>query len=355
MRKPNLTGLLTAAGGLALLVWVVRQVGVRQLEADIRQVGWGLVAIIALGGLRFVARAIAWRLCLERPHRLPLAGAFAAVVCGDALGNLTPLGPLVGEPAKAAFVRDRVALAPAVAALAIENVLYTLSAAAMIAAGMIALLFRFTPPPALQNVGKAAIAATVVLFAVALWLLWRQPALISRSLEILGAFRLKSEATRVETRAQPTRVDASAEATPRGRIRELEQQIYGFARRRRAALPAVVAAEAAFHALGVAEVHLTLSLLYGTAPPLLTSFIFETANRLITVVFKFVPLRLGVDEAGTAVFAQVLGLGTQTGVALAIVRKVRVLFWTAAGGILLLREGLSARAPRGVDGGVFRP
>jgi hypothetical protein len=346
MRKPNLTGLLTAAGGLALLVWVVRQVGVRQLEADIRQVGWGLVAIIALGGLRFVARAIAWRLCLEPPHRLPLAGAFAAVVCGDALGNLTPLGPLVGEPAKAAFVRDRVALAPAVAALAIENVLYTLSAAAMIAAGMIALLFRFTPPPALQNVGEAAIAGTVVLFAVALWLLWRQPALISRSLEILGAFRLKAEATRVET---------SAEATPRGRIRELEQQIYGFARRRRAALPAVVAAEAAFHALGVAEVHLTLSLLYGTAPPLLTSFIFETANRLITVVFKFVPLRLGVDEAGTAVFAQVLGLGTQTGVALAIVRKVRVLFWTAAGGILLLREGLSARTPRSVDRGVFRP
>jgi hypothetical protein len=333
MRKPNLTGLLTAAGGLALLVWVVRQVGVRQLETDIRQVGWGLVAIIALGGLRFVARAIAWRLCLEPPYRLPLAGAFAAVVCGDALGNLTPLGPLVGEPAKAAFVRDRVALAPAVAALAIENVLYTLSAAAMIAAGMIALLFRFTPPPALQNVGEAAIAGTVVLFAVALWLLWRQPALISRALEMFG----------------------KANSTHRSRIRELEEQIYGFARRRRGALGAVAAAETAFHALGVAEVHLTLWLLYGTPPPLLTSFIFETANRLITVVFKFVPLRLGVDEAGTAVFAQVLGLGTQTGVALAIVRKVRVLFWTAAGGILLVREGLSARLARSADRGVFRP
>lgn len=328
MRKLNLTGILTAIGGLALLVWVVRQVGVRQLEADIRQVGWGLIAIVALGGLRFAARAIAWRLCLEPPHRLPLADAFAAVVCGDALGNLTPLGPIVGEPAKAAFVRDRVSLGPAVAALAIENVLYTLSAAAMIAAGMITLLFRFTPPPALQSVGEAAIAGTVLLFAVALWVLWRQPALISRALGVLGERHTS-------------------------RIRQLEEQIYSFARRRRGVLPAVAAAETAFHALGVAEVHLTLALLYGTPPPLLTSFIFETANRLITVVFKFVPLRLGVDEAGTAVFAQVLGLGTQTGVALAIVRKVRMLFWTAAGGLLLLREGLSDRSSRGADRGVL--
>ena len=72
-------------------------------------------------------------------------------------------------------------------------------------------------------------------------------------------------------------------------------------------------AEASFHALGVAEVHLTLRLLYGTAPALLTSFILETTNRLIQVVFKFVPLRLGVDEAGTAVFTQVLGLGEPDG------------------------------------------
>ena len=52
-----------------------------------------------------MVRAAAWSLCVEPPHRLPLGEAFAAVVCGDALGNLTPLGPLVGEPAKAAFVR----------------------------------------------------------------------------------------------------------------------------------------------------------------------------------------------------------------------------------------------------------
>ena len=286
MRRLSITGVVTALAGLTLLVWVVSRVGVAQVQADFHQVGWGLTAIIVIAGLRFLTRAAAWRLCLDPPHRLRLGDAFAAVICGDAIGNLTPLGPLVGEPAKAAFVRRRVALAPALTALAIENVLYTLSAAAMIAAGMVALLFRFDLPSAMRGIGEASIAAALLLFAVALWLLWRQPALISRALGV--APRLSHHA---------------------GRIRALEEEVYTFAARHTGALPALAAAELTFHALGVAEVHVTLWLLYGAPPQLLTSFILETTNRLITVVFKFVPLRLGVDEAATALFTQVLGLG----------------------------------------------
>src|SRR5689334_8562737 len=139
MQRVSVSGLLTALAGLALLVYVVKSVGVAEIAADVRQVGWGLLLVIAIGGLRFLLRAVAWRLCLEQPSALPLRTAFAAVVCGDTIGNLTPLGPIVGEPAKAALVRKRMPLGPAVTALAIENVLYTLSAAAMIASGMVAL------------------------------------------------------------------------------------------------------------------------------------------------------------------------------------------------------------------------
>src|SRR3954449_4731660 len=309
-RRFNVTGLVTAALGLALLAWVVEYVGVAQIAADFRQVGWGLLAIVAIGGARCRMRAIAWRLCLDPPHRLALLDAFSAVICGDAIGNLTPLGPLVGEPAKAAFVRRRVALGPAVTALAIENVLYTLSAAAMIAAGMIALLLRFQLDPAIRGIGELAVVATLVLFAAALWLLWRQPAVISRALGVAPRLRRHAD-----------------------RMRALEAQIYTFAARHTRTLPALAAAEIGFHALGVAEVYLTLSLL--NAPvTLLTAFLFESANRLLTVVFKFVPLRLGVDEAGTAAFARIVGLAAKTGLSVGIVRKVRVIFWTAAGGLL---------------------
>jgi hypothetical protein len=331
--RTSVTGIVTALAGLALLVWVVMRVGAAEIAADVRQVGWGIAAIVAIGGLRFLLRAAAWRLCLDAPRDLALGRAFEAVICGDAIGNLTPLGPLVGEPAKAAFVRGRVALGPAVAALAVENLLYTLSAAAMIAAGMVALLVRFELPPdsagaAMRGIGEASIAATIALFAAALWMLWRQPALVSRALGMTP--RLYRHA---------------------GRIRELEAQIYSFTSRHRARIPALAALELGFHALGVAEVYVTLWLLAGAAPSLMTSFIFEAWNRLITVVFKVVPLRLGVDEASTAAFAHIIGVSAKTGLSLAIVRKMRVLFWAAAGGVLLVRAGMS---PGGVQAAAGR-
>jgi hypothetical protein len=278
------------------------------------------VLIVAFGGLRFLLRAVAWRLCLDPPHRLGLKDAFAAVICGDAIGNLTPLGPLVGEPAKAAFVRGRVALTPALTALAIENVLYTLSAAAMIGAGMVALLLRFQLPSDVRGVGQLAIAATLALFLAALWMLWRQPALISRTLSLAPPLRKHAE-----------------------RIRQMEEEIYTFASRHRRALPALAAAEMGFHALGVAEMYLTLWLLNVSGPTLLYAFLFETANRFITVVFKVVPLRLGVDEVGTKYFATLLGLPPNIGLALALIRKFRMVFWAASGGILLVRAGLAAK------------
>jgi hypothetical protein len=180
-------------------------------------------------------------------------------------------------------------------------------------------LVRFRLDPAIRGIGGISVAATILLFAAALVVLWRRPALISRA---LGAVpRLRRHA---------------------GRVRALESQIYTFASRHKRSLPALAGAEAAFHALGVAEVYLTLRLLDVPVSPT-TAFLFESANRLMTVIFKFVPLRLGVDEAGTAAFATIIGLSAKTGLSLGIIRKVRVVFWAAAGGLLLVREGLSAR------------
>ena len=98
----------------------------------------------------------------------------------------------------------------------------------------------------------------------------------------------------------------------------------------------MVALEGAYHAAGVAEVFVTLAWI-ATPPTLLIAFILETANRLTNVVFKFVPMRLGVDEAGSALLTTVLGYTSATGATLALVRKVRMLVWTAVGVFFLAR------------------
>jgi hypothetical protein len=58
---------------------------------------------------------------------------------------------------------------------------------------------------------------------------------------------------------------------------------------------------------------------------------FESLNRVITAAFKFVPLRVGVDEAASGGFAALVGVNPVAGVAPALVRKVRSLFWMGIG------------------------
>jgi hypothetical protein len=82
----------------------------------------------------------------------------------------------------------------------------------------------------------------------------------------------------------------------------------------------------------VLEVYVTLLWLLGDrSPTIVQSVIFEALNRVITVVFKFVPFRVGVDEASAGALAPVLSVNPAAGVALAVVRKVRNLFWAAIG------------------------
>ena len=323
-RRPlTLAGLLTTTAGLLLFVWWIQRIGFSEILAGFRQIGWGLAIIVVLGGLRFALRAAAWMLCVEPPNRLRFRDAFGAVIAGDALGNLLPLGPIVSEPAKAAFVRPHVRLGAAVTALAIENVLYTLSVAATIAAGMAALLLVFDIPTVLREISEVAIVAVVLLFAVAIVVIWRQPAVVSRTVGALlpGSFgRARLE-----------------------RLRDVEVQIYTFASRRGLAMLPLIGAEVMFHALGVLEGYVTLWLLVGSPPSLVIAFIVETVNRLITVAFKFVPMQVGVNEAGSALLTTVLGLGAASGTTLGLVRKVRMLCWTGVGVLLLINHGLTAR------------
>src|SRR5262249_41835431 len=137
-----------------------------------------LAAIVVIAGVRFAFRAAAWSLCLEPPHRMPFSAAFQAVIAGDALGNLTPLGVVASEPAKAAFVRQEVPLGPALTALAIENIFYTLSVAAMIASSTIALLLSFTLPASVSEAAWISVVSIALLFVVIAVLLWRRPAIV---------------------------------------------------------------------------------------------------------------------------------------------------------------------------------
>ena len=285
---------------------------------------------IAISAIRHIVRSLAWVNCFEAPHKLPFRDAIAARIMGDALGNIIPLASMaVSEPSKAAFVRHRVPLMAGLSALAIENIFYSLSVVLFIFSGTTALLLTFPLPKALRY---AALGTLVGVFVVAMigYLVinrrWRflSGVLVFLSNRVTAKSWLESATSRTKT---------------------LEERIYGFYDRNRGRFLKIFALEICFHLAGTLEIYTTLLFISETvAPTLLTAFILESVNRVINVVFKFVPLRTGVDEAGTGMLAKVLGFTTAIGVTLAIVRKARDIFWTTIGVILIVRRGLSLRA-----------
>lgn len=309
-----------------LFAYTLRQTGLDTVADGFRRVGGAFAVIVLLSGLRFLLRAWAWVLCTEPPHRLRLRDTFPALVSGDALGNLTPLGLFVSEPMKAAYVRDRVSLMSALSGIAVENLFYIFTVASMIAGGTLALLAVFDVPAALHAMSLVALAGMIGFLVVTL-------ALVSGRVRPLtwALARLHRHALAPASLVRRT-----------GKLQALEERVYTFAQRHPSRPVPILLLEFGYHVAGVAETYLTIAMLLptGAAPTLLGAFLLESLNRLINVAFKFVPMRLGVDEAGTGLLTQVLYGTSALGVTLAVVRKARMLVWTGVGVAFLGLHGL---------------
>jgi hypothetical protein len=130
-------------------------------------------------------------------------------------------------------------------------------------------------------------------------------------------------------------------------VRLFENLIYGFYRRHPKRFLPICLIEATFHLLGIFEVWFILSRI--SFPDILSAFLLESVSRLITIVFKLIPFVIGVDEAGAQFVAETVALGAGIGVTLAVIRKGRILFWTAIGLLLIVKRGLSVRAMSKID------
>jgi hypothetical protein len=312
-------GVLVSILGLALLVWQVKQAQPEKITAALAQVGWGFLAILAVSFVRFGLRSLAWTTLMN--GHLSLKGAIGATIAGDAIGNLTPLSLLVSEPAKALYLRDEAPAARSLAALTAENFFYSLSVAMFIIFGTIAMLEVFPAPAELRLAGLISLGLMALVVAGACWLAWHEPALISATLA-----RLPFPILRGLT----------------ARVREFETTTYAFARQSPGRLGAVVACETGFHLLSFAESYFTVWLITGTSAPL-AAFVLDTFNRIVNVVFRAMPLRIGVDESSTAIVALAVGFTSAVGVAIALVRKGRMLVWAAIGIALSVRKGIRVR------------
>jgi hypothetical protein len=362
----------TALIGTALFAYSIRALGFARIQEAFVRIGWGFGAILLVSGAREAVRTLAWTHAIEGPVRLSFTDAFRARLAGEAFSALLPMGILVGEPMKAEHVGHRLPFATAFSALAVEFAFYGVSLVLLLSAAVVTLFpssavlliaaMAFTVVPLVRNRNRrtalaepiAAPGATPSAFerrcipsgcvappSNTAGILGRH-ALPAGRIATLGAtmdlhhglLAARQHVANVVTRLLET-------------LRRLVGPVLRFASLNPGRAWRLVVLEAAFQLFAVAEVYLTLALITPQHVAWSSALVLETVSRAVTIIFKVLPMRLGVDEAGAAVFADRLGLGAATGITLALVRRMRLLCWSAVGIVFVLVRSIRRSAVPG--------
>ena len=321
--KSRLLALISAVIGLALFVYVIRQTGLDEIGARVRQLGAGFLLILAISAFRYLTRSLSWLRCMNPEERsIGFWTLWRARLAGEAIGDLTA-GPLVAEPLKVIVLGDQVSMTSRVSSLTVENITYTVSSCVMVMAGAIALLTSFGLAGSLRVAMLASLAAVIVVIVASVIVIGRRWKLGSGIATLLARTLIRDKAKLASIEAKIVH------------LAELEEYIFDFFAKRPMDFFLVILCQMSFHLAGVTEIFVTMKLI-GADLSFATAFLMESVNRALNIAFVFVPAMVGVDELGTRELAKVLGFAGTDGVALAVIRKIRMFCWIGVGLVFLL-------------------
>jgi lysylphosphatidylglycerol synthase-like protein len=290
--------LLLLAAGAAVLIVLVRRVGLATITSLLRQVGWGFAVVSVLYFTHICVRAAAlWRSIGELRFR----DVLRVRLSGEAIEMLTFTGPFLAEPAKGVLLtRHGIGGAHAFGGLATEYLLYTLTSTWMAVVALSLLLARGVLPQGLDTPVKLVVAGMIAFTVGCVVAARTGVGLIVPVVRGIGATRLAM------------------------RIEPVERVLVGFMHDRPAQLAEVVGLELLAQGLLAAEIFVTIRAL-GYAFSSLQAVLVEGAVKFISIAFFFVPGQLGAQESVYTLLFQSLGLPGAIGLTMALVRRVRAL------------------------------
>lgn len=314
--------------GLGLFALLIAETGPGTIAARISEVGTGFLLLILIFGFRHILRTIAWYFAIEPEERqVKFWDLFGIRLVGEAVTDLTFLGPLLGETVKGVTLSRRISAEHSASSLVIENLAYSSAAGLVIACGVVLLVSEFATPGSVQTAGLVVLA---ILFCAACTV----GLIFKKRFKVIGNLLDSLKRWKI---GWGSRLEAK-----RDRIDRFEETVHDFYGRHKAGSAFILLLEITAILTGVIEAYIILSLTVHRSS-LLAAFIIEAVNRAVNLFFSFVPMRVGVDEGGTALVVKAVGYSASEGVSLAIIRKIRTLFWVAVGLLLAARYSVSLK------------
>lgn len=304
------------AGGIVVLILLVRQAGLTTLMASIRRAGWVIAPIVVLWGVVYGCNARAWQLLVpDRPVSFTFRRAFLLSINAFALNFATPFLAMGGEPFRIAGASRTLGQSRAVGSVvgfrflhAVGHILVFLLA--IIPAGILL-------PHTLPIVLALALVATVLILIAAFLLSQHRSGVFERGVSFLARVPLLRRLTRRLERH-------------RGALQELDRELTAIHRETPWHFQRALAIETTGRLLSTMEYALILNGL-GLQQTLWHGFVVANMSSLITNLLIFIPFEIGTKEGGGFAIFGLLGMNPALGVSAALLSRVRELIWMAIG------------------------
>ncbi len=317
MRKLELISLIV---GVVFFVVLLDRIGWGVIFQQLLDVGWTFLLVLLISAGRYAVRTQAWRYAFAAHHELPsFSEMFQARLAAQAIGYLTFAGPLLSEPAKAGLLREQMPLRIGLGGALLEAGAYTLTSGFILTAGVALGLLRLEPQRQQQLAGWVVIALFLAIWLGGRWILKHRVRVLSKLLGMLARAGLRGWVERRRERlenGEQQLLDYYARNTVRFRLMFLWEMI-----------------SQAFALLEVYAILVAMGVTIGWADVI----IIEAFSKGLATVFFFVPGRVGTDEGGLVALFKLMRLGIEHGASLALVQRLRGIFWAAVGLALLAR------------------
>ena len=315
MPKRRPVRIIGAILGIALVGYLMLRAGSSTLLESLHRLGWGLALIIALGGVSQLVRSYAWRLTLAGcGSKVSLARLFQLRLVSEAAGQVGAMGLMFGEGVRVSAMSQDIPMDSRVSSVTLDRAMFVITGAVVSVFGIIAALLIVPVTNALLLYAILFAAGVAVLLCLAALAVVRRWPLLSAGARAVGRIGYIGE-----------RVEAKLPL-----ISSIENRLFDFHNETPFAFHASLTMNTAAHALAVLEVYLILFLL-GAKAGAASALVFEGITKLVGIAGLLSPGNVGTYEGGNVLIAKMFALPAFTGLAIAVARRARAIFWTAAG------------------------
>ena len=305
--------------GALLLANLVRRAGPSALLESVATLGWGLILVLALGGVSHLVKTWAWRITLlDEKHHVSFGRMLGLRLSSEAVGQFGVLGQVSGETLRVSLMSPTVPLASGIASVALDRALFVVTAALVSAMGLIALLAVLPLPP---NLSRYAGLSVFVLLGV----------ILVTALAAHRRWPVFSWSTRLLSRVPHFNGWMERKQSL---IHSIEIKLFDFYHQTPRAFWASFALNLACHLAAVLEVFVILWLM-GAKISFVAALATEAWTKMVNILGLFNPGNIGTYEGGTMLVAKMLGLSGAAGLTLGLTRRFRAIFWAAVGGLCL--------------------